>query len=67
MSTARILVEPPACRRCQAPMQPGIAIGQTVVGEPEWPNAPAVTLNHGGPGRLIECWKCPACGWSVTK
>ena len=25
-----------------------------------------MTLSAGGPGRLIDCMKCSACGWSVT-
>ena len=24
-------------------------------------------MSPGGPGKLIDCLKCPKCGWSVTK
>ena len=54
----------PTCARCNTPMQPGKAIEQTYTGTPDFPGAEVVTLSPGGPGKLIDCWKCPACGWS---
>ena len=40
------------CRKCETEMVLGIATAQTYVG---------------GPGEVIECWKCPDCGRSVEK
>lgn len=59
------------CRRCYAEMKPGKAIQQTfTAGMPDFPGDPAgsrgVTMSAGGPGRLVDCMKCSACGWSVT-
>ncbi len=59
------------CKRCNTPMQPGIAMAQTYRGKPDFPsdaddpNA-IVTRSPGGLGKLINCLKCPQCGWSVT-
>lgn len=49
------------CIRCGGPMKPGIATGQTVSTSGEGTCSPA------GPGKIIECMKCSACGWSVSK
>lgn len=61
----------PLCRRCKVPMVVGKATEQTwVMGVPDFPgntiNSIGQTLNVGGPGKLIECLKCPKCGHSVT-
>lgn len=56
--------DPDTCRRCGAQMGNGIAMQQTYTcGSPDF--GECVTFSPGGPGRLIECRKCPACGWSV--
>ena len=55
------------CRRCGAKMRPGIALAQTLTaGDPDFHGSDVVTLSHGGPGTVIDCMKCSACGWSVT-
>lgn len=47
-------------------MQPGVAIQNTLTGMPDFPgDRHAVTVSPGGPGKLIDCMKCIACGWSV--
>lgn len=58
----------PTCRRCATPLQRGVFTAQTFVGGmSDFPGDPTPsTYSAGGPGRLAECWKCPACGWSVT-
>lgn len=58
-----------ACRKCGAEMQPGKALAQTFVpGSPDFPgDKHASTFSAGGPGEMVDCLKCPACGWSVTK
>ncbi len=56
-----------ACRRCGGPMKPGIAMAQTLrSGFPDFIGGQVVTMSAGGPGKLIECLKCAACGHSVT-
>ena len=52
--------------RCEGEMVQGLAMHQTYSGVPDFPGGAVVTMSHGGPGRLIGCWKCAACGWSVT-
>lgn len=54
------------CRRCGGKMAPSKAITQTLVGVPDFPGDDRpVTVSPGGPGRLADCMKCQACGWSV--
>lgn len=48
------------CKRCAALMRPGTAMQSTTYTGDEGTCSPA------GPGRLIECSKCTACGWSVV-
>lgn len=56
------------CKRCGGIMHPGIAIGQTwSAGVPDFPGQDTcITMSPGGPGRVIDCMKCEACGWSQT-
>jgi len=56
------------CRRCGSEMRPGLAMGQTAKGAPDFPgDRHASTMSAGGPGKLMQCMKCPICGWSVTR
>lgn len=58
----------PSCRKCGGRMRPGIATEQTYTGTPDFPGDTHVsTMSPGGPGAVIDCMKCEACGWSVTK
>lgn len=50
----------PTCPRCNVPMKPGIALAQTY-------HARGMTHYPGGPGKVVECWKCPKCGGSESK
>ena len=54
----------PKCPRCWGVMKPGKAIEQTRVGSPDM--GEVVTMSAGGPGRLVDCMKCDACGHSRT-
>lgn len=56
------------CKKCMVVMRPGKAIQQTYsVGAPDFPgDHEVVTVSAGGPGKLIDCLKCPKCGHSVT-
>lgn len=56
------------CPRCkQGKLRPGKAIEQTWVGGigDFDMNEPGITMSAGGPGRLINCLKCDACGHSI--
>ena len=67
VQTGPVPVPSEACRKCGGIMEAGFATGQTfTAGAPDFPGADHVTMSAGGPGRLVPCWKCTACGWSVT-
>lgn len=53
------------CDKCGAEMQPGKAMLSTVTGSPDLIGGEVVTFSPGGPGKLVDCMKCPQCGWSV--
>ena len=57
------------CRKCGAQMHEGKATQQTfVAGIKDFPSDDyASTYSAGGAGVIIECMKCPSCGYSVTK
>ena len=55
------------CSRCGGDKAPGIAMGQTWSGMPDFPGGAVVTLSPGGPGRVIKCNKCRSCGHSTYK
>ena len=61
----------PRCRKCGTEMVTSIAIQQTwTAGIPDFigdKNPIIQTMSPGGPGELIPCLKCPACGYSTTK
>lgn len=48
------------CRKCGGQMRPGKAIAQTFDCSDEG------TMSPGGPGKLVDCLKCEACGASTT-
>lgn len=54
------------CKKCGGLMVKGKAIEQTYGGVPDFSNGEVVTVSPSGPGKLINCLKCEACGWSVT-
>lgn len=54
------------CRKCATPLQSGVYMAQTYSGIPDFPGGEVVTVSAGGPGYLLSCMKCPACGWSRT-
>ena len=57
------------CPKCKVPMLPGKAMQSTWVGSPDFPGQDGTehecTMNAGGPGKLINCIKCPECGYSI--
>jgi hypothetical protein len=54
----------PRCLRCRVKLEPGIAMVSTLVRSRDF--GEIITLNPGGPGRMVKCMKCPKCGYSVT-
>lgn len=58
------------CAKCEVEMVPGTALEQTwTAGTPDFigDRSPCLqTMSPGGPGKLVPCLKCPACGRSVT-
>jgi hypothetical protein len=62
------MTDTPKCRKCGVAMERSKAIAQTyVAGTPDFPgDQHAVTFSAGGPGVMVDCWKCPECGRSVT-
>lgn len=57
------------CNKCGTYMKRGIATLQTYVGGmPDFAGDDySSTFSAGGTGRVINCWKCPDCGHSITK
>jgi hypothetical protein len=51
---------------CDGQMLPGLALAQTYTGSPDFPGQEVVTMSPGGPGKLVPCLKCNACGQSMT-
>ena len=56
------------CGKCNVEMQPGKAIAQTFTGgAPDFPSdTHSSTFSAGGPGALVDCLKCPDCGFSIS-
>ena len=54
-----------SCRRCGGQMRLGRALISTIRGQPDFADGEVVTQSPGGPGRLVDCLKCSACGHSV--
>lgn len=61
-------IDTSTCRKCGGEMVNSKAIAQTYVGgSPDLPSDKhSTTFSAGGPGKVIECMKCSACGWSVS-
>lgn len=59
-STQEIESAQQTCRKCGGQMRPGKAIAQTFDCSDEG------TMSPGGPGKLVDCLKCEACGASTT-
>lgn len=55
------------CPKCRVELVPGRALSQTwTEGAPDFPgDNVCVTVSAGGPGRVIDCLKCPCCGHSL--
>ena len=56
-------VDPDFCPKCGGEIGDGKALQNTYVASGDLGGV--CTMNHGGPGKMIECRKCRDCGWSV--
>ena len=54
------------CPRCAGRMSPGVALASTAVGRADFPGGDVITVSPGGPGKVVACFKCEACGHSTT-
>jgi hypothetical protein len=56
------------CPECDVTMVAGQAIQQTwTAGAPDFPGDDrGITMSPGGPGKMIDCLKCPECGYTKT-
>jgi hypothetical protein len=63
-------MKPQPCFKCSGQMNKGVAIMNTfTAGMPDFPGSKddrCVTMSIGGPGKMIDCWKCENCGRSIT-
>ena len=58
----------PHCQKCATKMIASKALAQTYTGQADFPgDTKPVTMSPGGKGKMIDCYKCPSCGWSITK
>ena len=55
------------CIKCGEVLVEGKAIENTYTGVGDFGDHDIMTVSAGGPGKLIDCLKCPSCGWSITK
>jgi len=66
----KALAEAQQCPFCNVALKPSIALAQTwVAGAPDFigETYPSIqTMSPGGPGKVINCMKCPECGYSTT-
>lgn len=57
------------CKHCDVEMVPGQALQNTLVTYPDFIGEKpgrGCTVSREGPPVLVECLKCPECGYSVT-
>jgi len=54
------------CLKCGHEMEPGIAIVCGVTGVEDFPNVICTVSADPTKPKLIDCLKCPGCGWSVS-
>lgn len=57
----------PTCKKCNVALMQGEAIKQTYVSSPDDLGGDVRTFYAGGSGVLVPCWKCPKCGYSISR
>jgi hypothetical protein len=56
------------CPRCKVLLKRGIALIPTYGGKPDFIGSKeVVTVSMVGCGKVVNCLKCPKCGYSVNK
>lgn len=56
------------CKECKCEMTAGKALVNKLTGIPDFVGDDYVcTVSHGKEADLVDCLKCPECGFSVTK
>jgi hypothetical protein len=57
----------PNCFKCKTKMIKSEALVNTLVGFPDFIGSKEVcTVSLTGPPEIVPCWKCPACGRSIS-
>lgn len=54
------------CKHCNCEMVPGKALVPIYGGLPDFYGGSVVTVSPTGKTKLIDCLKCPKCGYSVS-
>lgn len=65
-SVIKRLVHQMQCKKCGGKMKRGIAIEQTWTGGKDFAGCDIVTMSPGGKGKVVTCFKCVDCGWSIV-
>lgn len=58
--------EIPKCKKCRVKMKKGISIRNTLSGVDDFVGVEIMTIHYGGSGKLLNVWKCPQCGFSLS-
>ena len=55
------------CKECNIDLEDGYALQDTLTGIPDFIGSNEVCTVSPGNAKLVECKKCPLCGYSVKK
>ena len=56
------------CPKCGGKLNEGQALLDIMTGTPDFPGDDYVcTVSPSGKAKLVDCWKCETCGYSVTR
>lgn len=56
------------CKDCGVLLEEGIALQNRLSGLPDFIGSKEiVTVSYGKDADVVNCWKCPLCGYSRTK
>lgn len=65
-----IAKKPDNCPRCRTTLVQGKALQNALVGSPDFPGdtgfEAGCTLSYSGEAKMVDCLKCPECGYSRT-
>lgn len=60
----------PICKKCNVPMKTGMALQNGFTGSPDFMGDQSGVMTISADPRkvaVVDCWKCPVCGKSLTK